>query len=119
MTTIATIDLKNIGAFFEPIKVDCPEYSARFSYFLATSLYLDPDVNLEIALKLRPYGGLRSIDNSSLDTQFKSYKFLQLHAKLLDASGFIAEQSTKGPGYSYVLPCPITNAYIGHLTGQT
>ena len=33
--------------------------------------------------------------------------------------GFFAEQSQKCPGYSYVLPCPITNAIIGHLTGLT
>ena len=119
MTTIATIDWKNIHEIYGQIKVDFPDYSERFVYFLATCLYLDPDVNLETALKLRPYGGLIGIDNSSLDTYLKSYKLLRLHAILHDASGFIAEYSQKGPGYSYVLPCPITNAYIGHLTGLT
>ena len=117
MTTIATIDLKNIHEIYEQIKVDYPDYSERFVYFLAACLYLDPDINLEIVLKLRPYGGLIGIDNSSLDTYLKSHKFLRLHAILHDASGFIAEDSQKGPGYSYVLPCPITNAYIGHMTG--
>ena len=119
MTTIATIDLKNIHEIYEQIKVDFPDYSERFVYFLATCLYLDPDVNLETALKLRPYVGLIDIENSSSDTYLKSYKFLRLHAILHDASGFIAEYRQKGPGYSYVLPCPITNAYIGHLTGLT
>ena len=122
MTTIATIDLKNIHEINEQINFDYLEYSERFMYFLATCLYLDPDINLETALKLRPYGGLISIDNSSLDNSsfdnyLNSYKFLRLHAILHGASGFIAEQSQKGPGYSYILPCPITNAYIGHLTG--
>ena len=60
-------------------------------------------------LKLRPYGGLIGIDNSSLDKYFKSYKILRLHAFLHDASGFVFEYSEKGPGYSYVLPCPVTN----------
>ena len=78
---------------------------------------MDPDVNLETALELRPCDGLLVVDNSSLDTYLKSYKFLRLNAILHDASGFIAEESQKGPGYSYVLPCPITNAYIGHLIG--
>ena len=68
MTTIATIDLMNIHEIYEQIKVDCPDYSERFVYFLAACLYLDPDINLEIVLKLRPYGGLIGIDNSSLDT---------------------------------------------------
>ena len=117
MTTIATVDLKNIHEIYDQIKLDYPEYSERFVYFLAACLYLDPDTNLEIVLKLRPYGGLIGIDNSSLDKYLKSYKFLRLHAILHDASGFTAEHSQKGPGYSYVLPCPITNAYIGHMTG--
>ena len=68
MTTIATIDLKNIHEIYKQIKVDYPDYSERFVYFLAASLYLDPDINLEIVLKLIPYGGLIGIDNSSLDT---------------------------------------------------
>ena len=117
MTTIATIDLKNIHEIYKQIKIDYPEYSERFVYFLAACHYLDPDINLEIVLKLRPYGGLIGIDNSSLDIYLKSYKFLRLHAILHDASRFIAEHSQKGPGYSYVLPCPITNAFIGHMTG--
>ena len=116
-TTIATVDLKTIHEIYKLIKTDYPEHNEIFLYFLATCLHLDPDVNLEIALKLRPYGGIIGIDNSSLDAYLKSFKVLRLHAILHDASGFIAEYSQKGPGYSYVLPCPITNAYVGHLTG--
>ena len=100
MTTIAAIDLKNILEIHKQIKIHYPEYSERFVYFLAACHYLDPDINLEIVLKLIPYGGLIGIDNSSLDTYLKSYKFLRLHAILHDASGFIAEHSQKGPGYS-------------------
>ena len=54
MTTIATIDLKNIHENYKQIKIDCPEYKERFVYFLAACHYLDPDINLEIVLKLRP-----------------------------------------------------------------
>ena len=97
MTTIATIDLKNIHEFYEQIKVDYLEYCEQFGYSLAACLYLDPDINLEIVLKLRPHGGLIGIDSSSLDTYLKSYKFLRLHAILHDASEFIAEHSQKGP----------------------
>ena len=92
MITIATIDLKNIHEIYEQIKVDYVEYSEQFVYFLAVCPYLDPDINLEIVLKLRPYGSLMGIDNSSLDTYLKSYKLLRLHVILHDASGFIAEQ---------------------------
>ena len=54
MTTIATVDLKNILEIFDQIKLDNPEYSERFVYFLAACLYLDADINLEIVIKLRP-----------------------------------------------------------------
>ena len=99
MTTIATVDLKNIHEIYGQMKVDYPEYSKRLVYFLAACHYLNPDINLEIVLKLRPYGGLSGIDNSSLDIYLKFYKFLRLHALLHGASGFIAEHSQKGPGY--------------------
>ena len=114
MTTIATVDLKHIHEIYEQVEVDYPENNERFVYFLAACLYLDPDINLETVLKLRIYGGLIGIDNS---TYLKSYKFLRLHAILHDASRYIAEHSQKNPGYLHVLPCPITNAYIGHMTG--
>ena len=68
MTTIATIDMINIHEIYEHIKVDYPDYSEPFVYFLAACLFLDPDINLEIVLKLRTYGGLIGIENSSLDT---------------------------------------------------
>ena len=105
-TTIATVDLKTIHEIYNLIKTDYAEHNERFLYFMATCLQLDPDVNFDIALKLRPYGGIIGIDNSSLDTYLKSSKVLRLHAIFHDASGFIAEYSQKGPGYSYVLPCP-------------
>ena len=77
-TTIATVDLKTIHEIYNLIKTDYPEHNERFLYFLSTCLHLDPDVNLEIALKLRPYGGIIGIDNSSLDTYLKSFKVLRL-----------------------------------------
>ena len=112
MTTLATVDLKAIHEIYKELKKDCSPYGERFVYFLATCQYLDTDLDLDIAIKMRPYGGLTGIDNSSLDKYFKSYKILRLHA-----SGFVFEYSEKGPGYSYVLPCPVTNEYLDHVTG--
>ena len=117
MTTLATVDLKAIHEIYKELKKDYFQYGERFLYFLATCQYLDPDLDLDIAMKMRPYGGLIGIDNSSMDKYFKSYKILRLHAILHDASGFVFEYSEKGPGYSYVLPCPVTNEYLGHVTG--
>ena len=113
--TIATINLKNIHEIYLEIKNNYPKYVERFLYFLAACQYLDPDIVLEGTLKLRPYGGLIGIDNSSLDNYFKLFKILRLHAIIHDASGFKAEYSHKGPGYSYVLPCPLTDVYLGHI----
>ena len=80
-------------------------------------MHLDPDVNPEVTLMLGPHGGIIEIDNSSLDGNLKPFKVLRLHAILHNASGFIAEYNQKGQGYSYVLPSPFKNAYVGHLTG--
>ena len=117
MATIATVDLKSIHETYKKIEKEYSQYGERFLYFLATCLHLDPEIDLDIALKLRPYGGLIGIDNSALDKYFKSFKILRLHAILHDASGFVYEYSEKGPGYSYVLPCSVTNEYLGHVTG--
>ena len=51
--------------------------------FLATCLYLDPDLDLEIAC------GLIGIDNCLLVVHFKKFKVLRLHAILHDACGFV------------------------------
>ena len=87
VATIATIDLKIIHENFLFVREVYPEYSERYLYFLATCLHLDPNIDLNIALKLRPYGGIIGIDNSSLDKYFKSFKILRLHAILQDATG--------------------------------
>ena len=99
MTTIATVGLKAIHEIYKELKKDFFQYGERFLYFLATCQYLDPDLDLDIAMKMRPYGGLIGIDNSSLDKYFNSYKILRLLAILHDASGFVFEYSEKGPGY--------------------
>ena len=74
MTTIATVDLDRIHEIYKKMKKEYSQYGDRFLYFLATCLYLDPHLDLKIALKLRPYGGLIGIDNSSLDVYFKNLK---------------------------------------------
>ena len=117
MTYLATVDLKAIHEIYKELKMDYSQYGERFVYFLATSQYLDPDLDLDIEMKLRPYGRLIGIDNYSLDKYFKSYKILRLHGILHDASGSVFEYSEKRPGYSYVLPFPVTNEYLGHVTG--
>ena len=92
-TTIAKVELKNIQKIYKLINTYYPEHNERFLYFLATCLHLEPDVNLETALKLRPYGGIIGIHNTSLDTCLKSYNVLRLQAILQDASRFIAKGS--------------------------
>ena len=115
-STIVTVDIKSIHENYLFLKENYPDYGKRFVYFQATCLHLDPNIDLDIALKLRPYGGIIGIDNSSLDKYFKSFKILRLQAILHDAAGFVYELSENGPGYSYVLPCPVTNEYLGHVT---
>ena len=54
MTTLATVDLKAIHEIYKELKKDYFQYGERFLYFLATCQYLDPDLDLDIAMKMRP-----------------------------------------------------------------
>ena len=78
---------------------------------------MDPALDLHIAMRMRLYGGLIGIDNSSLDKYFNSDKILSLHVIHHEASAFVFEYSDKGPGYSYALPCPVKKENLGHVTG--
>lgn len=111
------IDLAKLHRNFLLIQQRQPYFSKRRSYFLAACLYFDPNIDLEIALKLRPYGGVIGIDNSRLDNYLKGSKVLRLHAILHDAAGFVLEHSGEGPGYVYAVSCPISSPFVGHTTG--
>ena len=96
-STIATVDIKGFHENYLYLKENYRDYGERFVYVLATTCLLsDPNIDLEIALKLRPYGGIIGIDNSSLNKYFKSFKILRLHAILYDATGFVYAFSEKG-----------------------
>ena len=114
---ISNFVLKLIHEVFIDLKSQYPDKSVRYQYVLATCLYLDADFNLDFVLKNRPYSGLIGIDNSSLDKQLKQFKVFRIHATLHDTAGYLQEKIHTGPGYTYVLACPIKNCYLGHLTG--
>lgn len=111
------IDLAKIHRNYCRIKETQPYFSKRRSYFLAACLYFDPDLNLEVALKLRPYGGLIGMDDSRMDKYLNGSKVLRLHAIIHDAAGFVWDYSKTGPGYVYAVSCPISSPLIGHITG--
>ena len=78
---VTPIDLKIIHEIYTSLKQTYPDNSNRRNYFLAAcSLFFVSSDNLndDILIKLRPYGGLIGIDNSSLDKYLKNSKTLQL-----------------------------------------
>ena len=117
VTLIESNDLKTLQQNYRKILREFNALDARKKYFLAACQLFDPDIDVKIALKLRPYGGLIGIENSSVDPYLKHPKILRLHAILHDAAGFIMDYSKRGPGYSYVIPCPISSCFIGHVSG--
>ena len=56
------------------------------------------------------------IENCAPDKYCKPFEVLIFHAILHDASGFFFEHSKKPTGYSYVLPCSVTNDDVCHVT---
>ena len=92
--------------------------SHRQLYFVAACVLLDPEIDGEIALKFRPYGGSMGVDNSRLDPLLKYSKVLRLHAALNDAAGFVKDCRNKGTAYVYAFRySTINNCLFRHLTG--
>ena len=120
---VTSTELEIIHEIYLTVKKTCPEISDRGSYFLATcSLFFfssKNDINYDVAIKLRPYGGLIGIDKSSLDKNLNDSKILRLHAILHDAAGFVHEVYNTGPTYCYMIPWKSNNSLIGHLSGIT
>ena len=73
MATIETADLKTIHKTYQEVDKK-PKYSKIYLYFLATCFYRDTDLDLHIALCLRPYGRAIGIGNSNLDKYFNLCK---------------------------------------------
>ena len=120
MNTIGTKDIKLIHEKVLSLRgnINYKHISYRQLYFVAACSLLNPEVDGEIALKFRPYGGSIGIDNSKLDPLLKRSKVLRLHAALHDAALFSKHCKNKSPGYVYAFRySPINNFLFGHLTG--
>ena len=120
MNTIGTKDIKLIHEKVLSLRgnINFTHISYRQLYFVAACFLLDPEVDGEIALKFRPYGGFIVIDISRLDPLLKRSKVLRHHAALHDAAGFIKDCRNKSPGYVYAFRySPVNNCLFGHLTG--
>ena len=117
---VTPIDLKIIHEIYTSLKQTYPDNSNRRNYFLAScSLFFisTDNLNYDILIKLRLYGGLIGIDNSSLDKYLKNSKILELHAILHDAAGFIRKFYQQGPTYCFMLPWNCNKSLLGHLSG--
>ena len=95
--TVASKDLPIIHKNYLTVAQKFPQNSIRLNYFLSACEFFNDQENFDhdIALKLRPYGGLIGIDNSSLDHQLKSFKVLRLHAVLHDAGVLYTKDTNK------------------------
>ena len=111
--------LNKIHQIYLSVSSIYPKNSVKLKHFLATSEYFSETggFDFDIALKLRSYGVIIGIDNSSVDKYLKISSVLRLHAILQDAGGFLYEIYNQGPGYSYMLPWKSSNCFSGHLSG--
>ena len=97
-----TNDLEIIHKTYLSLQNIYPDSSVRRKYFSAAcSLFNEStDFDFDIAMKLRPYGGLIGMDNSSMDHFLKDSNILRLHAILHDAVRYIQEYNKQGPDCS-------------------
>ena len=121
ITIIKAKHIKNLQTIHQSVIVKDVEFrnkNSRLQYFLAACGLIDPDLDLAVALKLRPHGGVIGVDDSRLDYFLGISKVFRLHAILHDASGFVKDYTDKGPGYVYAVDiCNINNCLFGHLSG--
>ena len=115
---ITTNALEIIHETYLSLQKIYPENSVRRNSFLAAcSLFNESiDFDFDIAMKIRFYGGLIGIDNSSTDRFLKDSKILRLHAILHVAVGYIQQYYKQGPGYAYMLSCDINSPFARHIT---
>ena len=116
---VTPINLKIIIEIYTYLKPTYPDNSNRRKFFLAACSLFDnfDNFNYDIFIKLRPYGGLIGIDNSSMDSYLKNSKILRLLAVLHDAIGFIHEFYQEGPTYCNMFSWNCNNSLLGHLSG--
>ena len=120
---VTSTDLEINHEIYLSVKKTYPENSDRRNYFLAAgSLFFfssENDLNYNVAIKLKAYGGLIGIDDYFLDKCLKDSKILRLHAILHDAAGFVDEVYNTGPTFCYILPWKCNSSLIGNLSGIT
>ena len=94
-------DMEIIHEIYLTVKKTYPENSFSQNYFLAAcSLFTfsgENDLNYDVGKKLKPYGGLIGIDDSSLDKYLNDTKIQSMHAILHDAAGIVDEDYNTGP----------------------
>lgn len=121
MNRVTVSDVQRINKVFRTELLPYSDYfnkSKRKLYFLAACRVFEPNIDLDLARKLCPYGGLIGISNSSLDFLLKGSKILRLHAVLHDAAGFVSDNCGTGPSYIYASSLNSLNScFLGHVTG--
>ena len=119
---VTSTDLEIIHEIYLTVKKTYPENSERRNYFQAACsliFFSEKYLIYDVAIKLRPYGGLIGIDDSSLDKYLTDSKILRLHAIFYDAAGFVDEAYNTGPIYCYMLPRNCNSSLIVRLSGIT
>ena len=117
------MDLEIFHEIYLTVKKTYAEnFDRRNHFLLACCLFffsIKNDLNYDVAIKLRPYGGLIGIDDSSLHKYLKDSKILRLHAILHDDAGLVDEVYNTGPSYCYTLPWKCNSSLLDHFIGIT
>ena len=119
---VTSKDWKIIHEIFINLKKTYPENTNRQNYFLISLFFFSTtnNINYDVAIKLRPYGGLIGIDNSSLDKYlYDSENFYECMLFYTMPPVLSAKVYNTGPTYCYVSPWKCNSSLIGHLSGIT
>ena len=91
--------------------------SVRKNLFLSACFCWDSGLSSREMDQNFKFGGLIGCGNSYLDSVFRYFKVFILHAILHDAAGAVRSNSSKGPGYCYMIVRGPISCLLGQVTG--
>ena len=109
--------LISVFRLYPGFKMSFENNSVRKNLFLNACFCWDSGYSLRRMDQKFKFGGLIGYGNSCLDSVFRYFKVIRLHAILHDTAGAVRAHNGKGPCYCYMIGRGPNLCLLGHMTG--
>ena len=107
----------SIFRLYPGLKTSFEHNSVCKNLFLSACFCWDSRLSLRETDQKYKFGGTIGYGVSYLDSVFRYSKVFRLHAIIHDAAGAVLLQTSKGPGYCYIIGRGPNCCLLGHVTG--